>query len=125
PKSRRNQGAQTEGNAMQSPTRRLDVAVISASILVLAPAAGIAASRPTVAHARLYGRLYREVAQKFGKRTPGRNIIADGYGQTGRAASDAEVAASITVLRRMLAPPPVVTLTVPTSTAYSSPTSYT
>ena len=75
-----------------------------AALAALAP--GVAAAKPaTPAHARTYERAYREVAHKFGRRVPGRNIIKDGV-RRGRAATDAETIASLAVLDRMLAPPP-------------------
>jgi hypothetical protein len=60
---------------------------------------------PTAAHARAYRRAYAEVARKFGRRAPGRNIVKLGL-PGGRPASDARVVASLAVLQRMLAPQP-------------------
>jgi hypothetical protein len=66
------------------------------------------AKPPTRAHARTYEHAYKQVARKFGPRTPGRNILRDGTAK-GRAATDAETMSSLAVLDRMLAPPPTVT----------------
>jgi hypothetical protein len=80
--------------------------ILAASCVLAVSAPAALAATPTRAHTTKYTHLYREVARKFGKRTPGRNIVNDGV-SSGRGATDAEVAKSITVLERMLAPPPV------------------
>jgi hypothetical protein len=98
-----------------------------AALAALAP--GVAAAKPaTPAHARAYERAYREVAHKFGRRVPGRNIIKDGV-RRGRAATDAETLASLVVLHRMLAPPPApapaaaaAPVAAPTQTSAVTPT---
>jgi hypothetical protein len=97
--------------------------VPAGAILALTPGIAAAATGahaigkpPTPAHARAYERVYHEVAHRFGRRTPGRNIVKDGV-SSHRRASDAEVVASITVLRRMLAPAPTTTTTAATTTA--------
>lgn len=66
-------------------------------------ASGKGSNAPTAAHARAYERAYAKVARELGRRAPGRNIINDGVSK-GRAATDAEVVASLGVLERMLAP---------------------
>jgi len=80
------------------------------------------AKPPTRAHARNYEHAYKQVARKFGARTPGRNILRDGTAK-GRAATDAEMKSSLAVLHRMLAPPPTVTSSTSTASysgSYSS-----
>jgi hypothetical protein len=57
------------------------------------------------AHARAYESAYRKVAKEFGHRAPGRNIVNDGMAG-GKAATDAQIVASLAVLERMLAPAP-------------------
>ena len=75
-----------------------------AALVAVAPAVAIA-KPPTHAHARAYERVYNQVVQHLGSRVPGRNIVRDGVAR-GRAATDAEVVKSISVLERMLAPTP-------------------
>jgi hypothetical protein len=78
---------------------------------------------PTPAHARTYERVYAQVVRQFGPRTPGRNIVKDGFAAH-QPATDAETVASIAVLKRMLVPSPAPsysrTQTAP-STGTSSP----
>jgi Transglycosylase-like domain len=81
-----------------------------------APGPGASAGRPTAAHASAYERAYQKVAKEFGHRSPGRNIVKDGVAG-GRPATDAQVVASLGVLKRMLAPAPAPTTS---STAVSS-----
>ncbi len=71
-----------------------------AAIAAIAPAAAVAKA-PTPAHVRTYGRAYHRVAHRLGRRVPGRNVVKDGV-SANRAATDAEVLASIGVLERML-----------------------
>jgi hypothetical protein len=80
------------------------------------PAGANAPSGPTRAHVRAYEHAYKAVAAKFGRRTPGRNIITDGV-SGGGTASDAQVVASLAVLERMLGPAPSSSST---ATSYSS-----
>jgi hypothetical protein len=79
----------------------------TAAIAVLTTAAAVpavAAAQPTTpAHARVYEQAYHQVAQEFGPRVPGRNIIRDGL-PDGQRPSDAQTVASLTVLQRMLQP---------------------
>jgi hypothetical protein len=77
----------------------------SAALACLAPSAA-AAKPPTRAHVHAYQRDYGRVVHALGHRAPGRNIVKDGIGK-GRRASDSDVVSSLTVLVRMLAPPPV------------------
>jgi hypothetical protein len=77
---------------------------------------------PTAAHARAYERAYHEVAHKFGRRTPGRNIVKYGL-PGGRPLTDARTMASLAVLQRMLAPPPAPA-PAPAATEASAPTTY-
>lgn len=72
-----------------------------ATLVALAPGTA-AAKAPTAGHAHAYERAYHKVAHRFGARVPGRDIIKDGVARH-RAATDAEVVASLTVLERMLA----------------------
>jgi hypothetical protein len=78
---------------------------------------------PTAAHARAYERTYRQVARKLGRRAPGRDIVQDGVAP-GRAPTDAEVVASLHLLRRMLAaafrPAPAVSASAGSSAPASS-----
>src|SRR2546423_5822586 len=73
-----------------------------AAIAAIAPAAA-EAKPPTPAHARAYEHAYHQVGHQLGARVPGRNIVEDGVAPH-RAASDAEVVSSLSVLDRMLAP---------------------
>lgn len=104
---------------MKSPKRVLVVALSSVALLAAIPAAGQAATRQ---HVREYERAYHAVAQKFGHRTPGRDIVRWGSRSHGRA-TDRQVTASLAVLHRMLAPPPLapapVAITTSTSVASS------
>ena len=93
-------------------TRRHVVAVIAVSAVALAtPTASLAVTRQ---HAHAYLRAYHAVAEKFGHRAPGRNIIRDGalHGKL----TDRMVVRSVGVLRRMLHPVPS-----PRHTASASP----
>lgn len=102
---------------MLFPNRRLVVAVLASLVVLATPAVGLAATRP---HARAYERAYHQVAQKFGHRAPGRDIVKWGL-TSQRKASDKRVAASLVVLKRMLAPPPaVVTSTSSSGTVEST-----
>jgi hypothetical protein len=74
------------------------------------------ADAPTPAHARAYEHVYAQVVREFGPRTPGRNIIKDGFGPH-QPATDAETVASIAVLKRMLTPAPA-----PAPTRSTTPT---
>jgi Transglycosylase-like domain len=73
-----------------------------ATLAAIAPAVAVAKA-PTPAHVHAYEHVYREVAHRYGRRVPGRNIVKDGVAAN-RAATDAEVASSIAVLERMLVP---------------------
>ena len=84
------------------------------------PTQSTAAHQPLSANARAYEHVYAAVARKFGPRTPGRNIVKDGLAN-GRPPGDAQILASLTVLRRMLAPPPAPTYSTTSTT--SAPTS--
>ncbi len=83
--------------------------------LTLAAGVTLAVSIPAVANAKPvtprdahhYAHLYHQVAAKFGRRAPGRNIVRWGFGSDQRV-TDAQVVSSISVLERMLAPPPPV-----------------
>jgi Transglycosylase-like domain len=83
--------------------------------LTLAAGVTLAVSIPAVANAKPvtprdahhYAHLYHQVAAKFGRRAPGRNIVRWGIGSDQRV-TDAQVVSSIGVLERMLAPPPPV-----------------
>lgn len=94
------------------------LAAAGPAVAAAAPTHGGPVKRPTPAHARAYERAYREVAKEFGHRIPGRNIVKDGVAG-GRAATDAQVTASLAVLQRMLAPAPsqATTSTSPTASA--------
>jgi Transglycosylase-like domain len=83
--------------------KRFALAAIAA-VAVVGP--GVAAGRPpSTSHARAYERAYRQVAHRFGRRAPGRNLVKDGFSPH-RPATDAQTVASLTVLERMLAPAP-------------------
>jgi hypothetical protein len=105
--------------------RLITASVVSLVFVVPATANAKPVSRQ---HSRQYERLYKQVAQKFGKRTPGRNIVKDGTRKG--AATDAQVVASIAEFVKWLTPPPVVapapvysapagTYSAPVSTSYS------
>jgi hypothetical protein len=76
-------------------------------------------------HRSEYLRAYQRVVHRFGPRTPGRNLIRDGA--KNGVLTDREVTRSLVVLRRMLHPVPVATVsrTVPSSVVYSTTTSTT
>ena len=84
--------------------KRTMVAATAAAALAL-PAAATAAVPSSTVHR--YQADYQAVAQKFGTRAPGRNIISHGL-TGGLRASGADVLRSIRVLERMLHPAPVV-----------------
>lgn len=86
------------------PTGAALAAAVPGIAAAAAPAHGAAPKPPTAAHVRAYEQAYRKVAKEFGRRAPGRNIIKDGVA-SGGPASDAQLAASLAVLQRMLAPP--------------------
>jgi hypothetical protein len=69
--------------------------------------AAAAAKPPTAPHAHAYERAYHQVVRLFGRRAPGRNIIAQGIAPH-RAATDAQTVASLAVLERMVGPAPGV-----------------
>ncbi len=84
------------------------------------PASGASRERPTAVHVREYEQAYQKVAREFGRRVPGRNIVKDGR-PGGKAATDAQVVTSITVLQRMLAPASSSAPATPQRAASSSP----
>lgn len=95
---------------------------LTASVLLAFSVPAVAQARvPTRQHASEYAKAYRTVAREFGRRTPGRNIMRDGF-NSHRGATDADVVASLAVLQRMLAPPPVVQSV--STTSASTPASY-
>ncbi len=98
--------------------KRILVAATSMAALAL-PAAATAAVPSSTAHR--YQADYHAVAQKFGSRAPGRNIITQGL-PGGKRASTSDVLRSIGVLERMLHPAPVVRAPAPTETAAPAPT---
>src|SRR5436309_15276598 len=76
--------------------------MLPAGVALVALAPGTAMAKPpTAVHVRAYERAYRQVAHRFGRRVPGRNIVKDGVAQN-RPATDAETVASLGVLERML-----------------------
>lgn len=81
--------------------KKLLAATIPVAVLAFAPAA--MASTPTRAHVRQYLRAYTSVRRKFGRRTPGCNLVAH-RGSCHKRASDGDVEASLAVLQRMLEP---------------------
>jgi hypothetical protein len=85
-------------------SKRTIVAATATAALAL-PAAATAAVPRSTAHR--YEADYHAVAQKFGPRAPGRNIIKRGLAN-GRRANTSDVLHSIAVLERMLHPAPVV-----------------
>ena len=91
----------------------------AAALAALAPGTA-AAKPPTLAHARAYEQVYRDVAHAFGRRAPGRNIVEDGVAPN-RAATDADVVASLAVLQRMLAPTPTPAATPSSTTGAQVP----
>jgi hypothetical protein len=84
------------------PAGALLAAAAPAGAGAAVPRGTAGATNPTRGHIRAYERTYARVAHKLGRRAPGRNIVAFGVVK-GRAASDAEVVASLHVLQRMLA----------------------
>ena len=84
--------------------KRILVAATSMAALAL-PAAATAAVPSSTAHR--YQADYHAVAQKFGSRAPGRNIITQGL-PGGKHANASAVLRSINVLERMLHPTPVL-----------------
>lgn len=87
---------------MECSQRVLVVALVTVGLVPTSLAAGHAAPRQDL---RSYERAYQAVAHKFGHRAPGRNIAK--WGLRHRQASDADILHSLSVLRRMLSPPPV------------------
>jgi hypothetical protein len=71
-------------------------------------------TRPTAAHVAAYERVYQKAVKEFGHRAPGRNIVKDGLA-VGGAPSDAQVMASLSVLKRMVAPVPTTTSSTTTA----------
>jgi resuscitation-promoting factor RpfB len=95
------------------------IAAASAMAALALPAAATAAVPSTTAHR--YQADYHAVAQKFGPRAPGRNILKSGLAN-GKRATTSEVLRSIATLERMLHPAPVVHKTyVPAPAAAPSP----
>jgi hypothetical protein len=97
--------------------KRIIVAATSMAALAL-PAAATAAVPSSAAHR--YEADYHAVAQKFGSRAPGRNIITQGLA-SGQRAGASDVLRSIGVLERMLHPAPVVQASVPAPTSTAAP----
>lgn len=97
--------------------KRILVAATSMAALAL-PAAATAAVPSSTAHR--YKTDYHAVAQKFGSRAPGRNIITQGLAG-GHRASASDVMRSIGVLERMLHPAPVVHAPAPAPTSTAAP----
>jgi len=91
------------------------LAAVTPGIAAAAVGRGAVNHSPTAAHVRAYERAYHEVAKRYGRRTPGRNIVEDGTAGRGPV-TDAEVVASTTVLDRMLAPAPGVAAPVSSTT---------
>ncbi len=87
--------------------KRILVAATSLAALAL-PAAATAAVPSSTAHR--YQADYHAVAQKFGSRAPGRNILNWGLAG-GQQASSSAVLGSIGTLERMLHPTPVLHVT--------------
>ena len=85
-------------------SKRTIVAASAMAALAL-PAAATAAVPSATAHR--YQADYQAVAQKFGARAPGRNIVSSGLAG-GQPASNSDVLRSIATLERMLHPAPVV-----------------
>jgi hypothetical protein len=98
--------------------KRIIVAATSMAALAL-PAAATAAVPSSTAHR--YQADYHAVAQKFGSRAPGRNIVTQGLAG-GQRASFSDVLRSIGVLERMLHPAPVVHVSAPAPTSTAAPT---
>lgn len=95
--------------------------ILSASLMLAVAAPGVAlAKAPSPSHARAYQRAYTTARHKLGHRAPGRNIVKNGFDNR-HGATDSQVVASLDVLHRMLAPPPVVAVSsAATSTGASS-----
>jgi Transglycosylase-like domain len=85
-------------------SKRTIVAATATAALTL-PVAATAAVPSSTAHR--YRKDYHAVAQKFGTRAPGRNILKQGL-RGGRRAHTSDVLRSIGVLERMLHPAPVL-----------------
>jgi hypothetical protein len=79
------------------------------------------ASTPTRAHVRQYLRTYMQVRQKFGIRAPGCNLISH-RGSCHQKASDGDIETSLSILHRMLAPPPQPSTTPATASQTSDTT---
>ena len=97
--------------------KRIIVAATSMAALAL-PVAATAAVPSSTAHR--YQADYHAVAQKFGSRAPGRNIITQGLA-SGQQAGASDVLHSIGVLERMLHPAPVVQASAPAPTSTAAP----
>lgn len=99
----------------------LPAGLVLAAAAPAAAGAAVGSATPTPAHAHAYQHVYTEVAGKLGHRVPGRNILKDGVSK-GRAATDAEVVRSLSVLERMLAAAstPVITSTTTSTSAVTS-----
>lgn len=77
------------------------IAVVAAAVPHHSPVTKHTTATPR--HRRTYAHLRRRVIRRYGVRTPGRNIVADGL-SNGRASTDRAVTRSTNVLRRMLQP---------------------
>lgn len=86
---------------MRYRTTRVLLAAFTASALLATSALGGAPKQE-----QEYLRLYEKVAEKEGKRAPGRNIVKWDLAN-GKEPTKAQVNESIEVLRRILNPPPV------------------
>ena len=105
------------------------IAPLVGLVMLTICAAGTAAvSRDVTSKQRAaYERAYHQVANKFSARTPGRDIVKWGYGASGKRATRKQVATSLSVLKRMLAPPPApvvsyVPASAPTATTTTTTT---
>src|SRR5436305_3054033 len=94
----------TAGGGKPTMPKRTIVAASAMAALAL-PAAATAAVPSATAHR--YRADYHAVAQKFGPRAPGRNILKSGLAN-GKRATTSDVLRSIATLERMLHPAPVV-----------------
>jgi hypothetical protein len=99
--------------------RKFIMAAAAGAVLLAVPTTALAAHTPLE---KQYLHAYRQVAKKYGKRTPGRNIVK--YGRLhGKGLTVRE---SLVVLRRMLAPPPAPrVVAAPTAASSYARTSYT
>ncbi len=96
---------------------RIMIAATATAALAL-PVAATAAVPSSTAHR--YQADYHAVAQKFGTRAPGRNIIDSGLAG-GRRASTSDVLRSIGLLEGMLHPAPVAQAPQPSTAATAAP----